>query len=713
MIPTLAPAGSLPAGRRLVTIITAAALLTASAVSAASAQGAACTPARTALVLGGGGAKGFAHAGVFRALDSLHIRPDIIVGTSSGAIMGALYAAGYSGIDVERIARNLPLSSIIRGYDPELPTVMGNLPVLALWERDPVTGYRLQTGTVREGEINAMMSGIMLKGNLLARGSFDSLPIPFRAVATDLRTRRPVALAKGDLALAVRASFAIPLVFQSVEVDGLPLVDGGLTENVPVNVARALGATRLIISALPSKGIDLSAYRDPLTIASQLGEFLFWNDSIALGPDDILIRHSTEDTPNLDFSNDRADSLFTSGRAAADSALAHARCIRPLGEARTRRMPTRVGTITVADERPVDRMALRRSLHLATGGIIHLDSLTGAVNALGTSQDYSAVWLNPSGRDSTVRFDVTVDRTPSRLTALGMAYDNDMVGRLWVGVAQRGVFGTEYAGGFAGAFGKYRQELTMSIERQQAALSQVMPLRVRLNVANEDVRQLIIVGTDLLELSPINTNEALLSIGVGNRLKDFEWDLAAIGHTWMEPTRGRTMAGGLYGRIRRPLDEENDVFRVEGWVTNEYLQGTLALGTTMTFGGFELRPHVLVGWGQRLPQQRWFTLGAWDGFPGFRTGENRGEHTVLGSLAMRQKLTSIIRLRLDFDAGIISFGDVVLGRQADPLAAYAGTWYYGARLGIEARTPLGRIIVQEGRNNDGRRQLFVRIGRWF
>ena len=80
---------------------------------------------------------------------------------------------------------------------------------------------------------------------------------------------------------------------------------------------------------------------------------------------------------------------------------------------------------------------------------------------------------------------------------------------------------------------------------------------------------------------------------------------------------------------------------------------------------------------------------------------------------MRQKLTSLLRLRLDLDAGAISFGDAFLGAQADPLSAYAGTWYYGARVGIEARTPIGRIIVQEGRNSDGRRQLFVRIGRWF
>ena len=713
MIPSRVLPGSSSSVRRTVTLVTALAALAAWRPAEAGAQGETCAPARTALVLAGGGAKGFAHAGVFRALDSLGIRPDLIVGTSIGAIMGALYATGYTGREIEAIMRAVPLSSIIRGYEPDVPPVLGDLPALALWERDPITGYRLQTGTVREGEINALISATLLRGNLIARGNFDSLPIPFRAVATNLRTRRPVALAGGDLARAVRASFAIPLVFQSLVIDGEALVDGGLTENVPYVVARKLGAERLIISALPSKGIDLRAYRDPLTIASQLGEFLFWNDSIPLRAADVLIRHATEETPNLDFSRERADTLFALGRVAADQALGQAQCLRPLGPRRQRAIPTRIAQVTVADERPVDRVSLRRSLGLASNSPLREDSLRAAINTLATSQDYTAVWLNPTGRDSTVRFDVKVDRTPSRVTALGMAYDNDMVGRLWLGVAQRGVFGTEYHGALSGAFGKYRQEMSVAFERQQITLSQVMPLRFRATVANEDVRRLIISGNDLLELAPINTNEALVTLGLGQRRLTFDWDLAAVGHSWIEPGRGRTMAGGVHARLRRPLDDEDDVVRVEAWATNEYLQGTVAVAGAWTRGDREIRPHALVTGGRHLPAQRWATLGGWDGFPGFRTGENRGEHAVVGSVALRDKLTSLLRLRLDLDVGAISFGDTFLGAQPAPLDAYAGTWYYGARIGIEVRTPLGRIIVQEGRNNDGRRQLFVRIGRWF
>src|SRR6185312_9138522 len=88
----------------------------------------------------------------------------------------------------------------------------------------------------------------MLRGNLLARGNFDSLPIPFRAVAADLGDRSPVVLASGDLARAVRASFAIPLVFAPESLNGRILGDGGLVANIPVAVARAAGADRVIVS---------------------------------------------------------------------------------------------------------------------------------------------------------------------------------------------------------------------------------------------------------------------------------------------------------------------------------------------------------------------------------------------------------------------------------------------------------------------------------
>ena len=165
----------------------------------------ACTPARTALVLSGGGAKGLAHIGLLRALDSVGVRPDLVVGTSMGAIVGALYAAGLTGREIDSLVRSEPGGTLIRSFRPLVPRAIGVLlPMVSFADGEGMAGF--QTGAVREREVDALLTRTLLLGNLRARGDIDSLPIPFRAVATDFRARRPVVIGQGDLAQAVRAS---------------------------------------------------------------------------------------------------------------------------------------------------------------------------------------------------------------------------------------------------------------------------------------------------------------------------------------------------------------------------------------------------------------------------------------------------------------------------------------------------------------------------
>ena len=288
-----------------------------------------CTPAKTGLVLSGGGAKGFAHVGVFKILDSLHIKPDFIVGSSIGAITGAMYASGYTGNEIDSIARKLPISNVIRSYSPLAPGVIGALPAFAVWENNG-TGFTLQTGAVREGEVNALMSALMLRGNLLARGDFDRLPIPLRVIGTKLSTRKAVVLSKGDLAQAVRASFAIPLIFAPGVIGGDVLMDGGVADNIPVATARAMGAARLIISTLPTATVSDELFGDPMKVALQLTDYLFLNDTTTFRPQDLVIRNRTADFNPLDFSPATLDSLVRSGMQVARETFAKAGCVQTL-----------------------------------------------------------------------------------------------------------------------------------------------------------------------------------------------------------------------------------------------------------------------------------------------------------------------------------------------------------------------------------------------
>ena len=219
-----------------------------------------------AVVLSGGGAHGLAHIGVLEVLDSLGVRPTLVVGTSMGAVIGAMYASGMSGRQIDSVVRQLPLEELFRRSPSMTFVSSGDLgaPIVTFTPAFVVeqlgTTVRLQSPAARERQINALLDGVLLGPNIAAAGDFSRLPIPFVAVATDIRTRAPVLLDRGDLAQAVRASAAIPVVFAPVARDEQMLIDGGLSANVPVGVARARGARRMIISDvgdIASRGVDV------------------------------------------------------------------------------------------------------------------------------------------------------------------------------------------------------------------------------------------------------------------------------------------------------------------------------------------------------------------------------------------------------------------------------------------------------------------------
>src|SRR5688572_21220479 len=205
-----------------------------------------------ALALGSGGARGFAHIGVIKALEAAGIRPDIVAGTSSGAIVAALYASGLSGVELERMAIELEESALID---------------FALFGQGWVRGEALQEFVNRT------------IGNL----PIERLAKPFAVVATDAKSGRMVIFNRGDTGLAVRASSSVPDHFVPPMIDGIPYLDGGLTSPVPVRVARAMGADYVI-------AVDLTRYARSRELAEE-----------DLKAADVIIRPQTVRTRLLDF----------------------------------------------------------------------------------------------------------------------------------------------------------------------------------------------------------------------------------------------------------------------------------------------------------------------------------------------------------------------------------------------------------------------------
>lgn len=248
------------------------------------------------LALGGGGARGYAHIGVLQALEELHVPVDVVAGTSIGSIAGGLLAAG---LDAEAIARFASDIDWVALFNDDTPR--GDRPFRRKQDDDlALVGTRLGVGP--EGTL--LPAGAISGQNLLVRfesaineqvqvRDFDALPIPFRAVAADLATGREVVLGQGSLALALRASMAVPTIFDPVSVDGRKLVDGGIANNLPVSVVRALGAEVVIAVDVGSGLLAPEQISDVLTVAEQLTNILVENTTAhqrtLLAPDDVLI----------------------------------------------------------------------------------------------------------------------------------------------------------------------------------------------------------------------------------------------------------------------------------------------------------------------------------------------------------------------------------------------------------------------------------------
>lgn len=204
---------------------------------------------RVGLVLSGGGARGFAHVGVLKALEAARVPIDVVVGTSMGAIVGGLYAAGMTPQMLEQELMGIPWDTLFERRAPRQALSQQQKeadfelsPIFQIGFRDGE--FRIPSGAVSTRSLEWLLRRYTLHTRHLT--SFDALPTPFRAVATNMETGEAVVLDKGDLAAALRASMSVPGVFAPLELDGRLLGDGGLVNNLPVDVARSMGADVLI-----------------------------------------------------------------------------------------------------------------------------------------------------------------------------------------------------------------------------------------------------------------------------------------------------------------------------------------------------------------------------------------------------------------------------------------------------------------------------------
>ena len=242
-----------------------------------------------AFVLGGGGARGFAHTGALKLLDEAGIRADLVVGSSVGSLVGALYAGGIRKQELVEKAIGVQREQLVEFVFPN---------------RGFIEGARLQA------YIDTALGGRLI----------EELEVPFVAVATDLRTGRLVAFNRGDTGMAVRASCSVPVIFQPTEIEGREYIDGALASPVPVGVARELGADLVIavdVSRQPAEQRDFGS-----TVALLSHAFVILEHSMAERDAklaDVVIRPDLARVPATDLA--ARNEAIRAGEEAARAAL--------------------------------------------------------------------------------------------------------------------------------------------------------------------------------------------------------------------------------------------------------------------------------------------------------------------------------------------------------------------------------------------------------
>ena len=276
---------------------------------------------KVALVLSGGGVKGYAHLGVLRVLERENIKIDYITGTSIGALVGTLYSIGYSVDEIEKFLDDINVSSFLETVTDNTNLSLEKKESLKKYSAylsfDNELNFSFPKGLKGTGEEYLILKKMLGKYEYM--DSFDNFPIPLRIVATNLNTGETKAFSKGDVAKVLIASMAIPSIFEPMKIDGEIYVDGLVSRNLPVEEAYEMGADIVIASDIGAPVVEKDDY-NILSVMSQASTIQASNiTKISREKASILISPDVKDISALDSS--KKEELMKLGKVAAEKEL--------------------------------------------------------------------------------------------------------------------------------------------------------------------------------------------------------------------------------------------------------------------------------------------------------------------------------------------------------------------------------------------------------
>ena len=397
---------------------------------------------KVGLVLSGGAARGLAHIGVLKALEEQGVRIDAIAGTSMGAVVGGLYASGYSIEELEHLALTLDWQQALSDAPPRKDVPFRRKQD----DRDFLVKQKLSfrdDGSLGLplGVIQGQNLSLLLESKLAHTADirdFDKLPIPFRAVATDIASGEKVVFRRGHLPQVVRASMSIPAVFAPVELDGRLLVDGGMVDNIPLDVVREMGVDLVIVVDI---GTPLRSRKQLATVVDVLNQSITLmtrrnseEQLASLGREDILVQPPLSAFGVTDFG--RAQDMIDAGYRATRALDARLAGLRQAGDAelavaRSPRQRTPVITaIKVENDSKVSDEVIRYYIRQPIGEPLALDRLQTDMGTLYGLDYFDRVQYRVvhKGDDNTLVINARGRRGGTDYLRLGLNLSDDMRG---------------------------------------------------------------------------------------------------------------------------------------------------------------------------------------------------------------------------------------------------------------------------------------------
>ncbi|MFM0207859.1 patatin-like phospholipase family protein [Paraburkholderia sediminicola] len=362
---------------------------------------------RICLALSGGGARGYAHIGVLKQLEALRVPIDCIAGTSMGAVIGGLYASGMSAAEIEKALASTNLTDVAfdreaRADQPQAVRQDNLVYPVGLPLGFGSDGVRSASGLIQGNRLLMLLQ--QHTSRLPGDVSFDDLPVPFRAVATDVETGGPVVLRKGSLPQAIRASMAVPGLFTPVMLEPRTLVDGGIVDNLPVDVAKQMGADIVIAIDIGTPLKRANELTSMTSVTQQvIGVLISRNvrdQKATLGASDILLEPDLSGLAFTDFAD--AGRGIAAGAAAVNSAQAQisALSLAPqawsaylAGRNENAFLPagTRIDRVEVVTNGRVPAARVRQVLRTKPGDVYDPDAIDHDLAALNSASDFESV----------------------------------------------------------------------------------------------------------------------------------------------------------------------------------------------------------------------------------------------------------------------------------------------------------------------------------